>query len=193
MEQPSFWPETAAGWLGLVTASLAVLTGFAAVLGKLLPWLRRQFRIVRPQDIRVNVAAVIGLRGAEADPESQCIRIRVENHSDRDFFLSAVTLHEGGKDGHGMWTERDYATQKTNNGQTVAAGDAYDYYIPLRVILESELRDHLRYGVAIDRLGRKYLSPRKQLREAMKESGVYLQATDKRKAIIPKRHHRREI
>jgi hypothetical protein len=155
--------------VGFLGAAFGVITAGAAAVGVVLPWLRRQLRLLRSQDIRVKVAPMVGLIGDATDPRTRCVRVRVENHSERDFFLGGVGLHQGTPDGVGLWTERDFATKRLNNGDTIRPGDAYDFYIPVEAVCEMDRDAVLVYAEAHDKIGRKFRTRTGELREVISE------------------------
>lgn len=166
-QKEAFWPETAAGWVGLVGAALGVLAGAAVVLGWVWPWIRRRLRVASWQDIRVHVTATTEFTGVDMIRGADCLRIKVENHSDQDFYLHAITVHEGGKDGSGLMIERDYATGRQNTDLVVKPRDSTDFYIPIEAL--GKKPERYRFAVAHDKIGREYRSPRGHVTKVLAE------------------------
>jgi hypothetical protein len=162
----SFWPETLGGWVGVAAGVVATATTLVAAIGWLWPWVRRRLGLTTKQDIRVKVSPMVNLH----DRTNRQLCVTVENHSDRDFFLKTISLHEGHKGGIGIAAPADSVTGQINNGGTIAAGNSIPFYMPLDAVLRAQEKLSLRYAVATSRVGVDYRSPDGELERALKEA-----------------------
>ncbi len=151
--------ETVVGVVGLIGA------GYGFVKWGL-PWVRRRLNRPAPQDIRVRVTggSIVALHPDGPVEEDKVFVIRVENHSDRDFFLQGIAVEDGDDPPNGATMQIDLEG-KPNTGGVVQAGDAYKFTLPVRILVGRSYE----YAVATDKLGRKFRSPKGMLVEETKE------------------------
>jgi DNA-binding MarR family transcriptional regulator len=102
------------------------------------------------------------------DTTDRSILIKVQNRGAQPLFISAITVEWEPNDG--IWTELDLMG-RTNTGGRVDPGDAYDWVLPVNVLVDQE-QEHERkfeYIAVHDRVGGVHRSKPGDLRRALSE------------------------
>ena len=102
------------------------------------------------------------------DTADRSILIKVQNRGAQPLFISAITVEWQPNDG--IWTELD-VLGRTNTGGRVDPGDAYDWVLPVDVLVDQEQQHgrNFEYIAVHDRVGGVHRSESGDLRRALSE------------------------